>query len=64
MATTPQPDPALVLDRLDQLAARIDELTARARARDELIEDLTPIARDAMAQIGRASCRERVSSPV
>jgi tRNA 2-thiouridine synthesizing protein E len=38
-----------VLERLDALAAQVQLLTERQRAHDELIADMTPIAREAMA---------------
>jgi tRNA 2-thiouridine synthesizing protein E len=44
------PELAAVLARLEALDAKLDHLTARQRAREELFEDLTPIARDAMAR--------------
>jgi tRNA 2-thiouridine synthesizing protein E len=45
----PAPDLTPVLERLDALANRLDELAARQRARDELFEEMTPIAREAVA---------------
>lgn len=43
-----QTDP-IILQRLDDITARLDELAARRRASDELLEELTPIAREALA---------------
>lgn len=45
----PSTDLTPVLERLDALAAKVELLAARQRAHDELIEDMTPIAREAMA---------------
>lgn len=62
MSTTPA-DPTPVLDRLDALAAQLDRLEARQRARDELVEDMTPIAREAMAAaITRLDALERAGT--
>lgn len=45
----PATDPTPVLERLDALAAQVERLAERQRAHDELIEEMTPIAREAMA---------------
>lgn len=39
----------LILQRLDTISLQLDELTRRQRAIDELFEELTPIAREAIA---------------
>jgi TusE/DsrC/DsvC family sulfur relay protein len=39
----------LILQRLDTISARLDELAERRRATDELVEEVTPIAREALA---------------
>lgn len=49
-----------VLERLDDLAAKVDRLAARQRASEELIADMTPIAREVMsAAIARLDALER-----
>lgn len=39
----------LILQRLDTISARLDTLSERSRATDELFEEITPIAREALA---------------
>lgn len=56
----PATDLTPVLDRLDALAAKVDALAARQRAHEELIADMTPIAREAMtAAIGKLDTLEK-----
>jgi TusE/DsrC/DsvC family sulfur relay protein len=43
-----QTDP-MILQRLDAITARLDELAERRRATDELVDELMPIAREALA---------------
>jgi tRNA 2-thiouridine synthesizing protein E len=45
----PATDLSPVLERLELLATQVERLVERQRAHDELIADMTPIAREAMA---------------
>lgn len=45
----PTADLTPVLERLDALTAQVERLVERQRARDELVAEMTPIARAAMA---------------
>lgn len=56
----PATDLTPVLERLDALAAQVEILAERQRARDELFAEMTPIAREAMAAaIGKLDALER-----
>ena len=49
-----------VLERLDALAAKVELLAERQRAHAELIEDMTPIAREVMTTaIGKLDAMDR-----
>lgn len=57
---TPTTDLTPVLERLDALAAKVELLTERQRAHAELIEDMTPIAREVMTTaIGKLDAMDR-----